>query len=56
MYMFTNVVLHPVEMFDQVNYVRYSYKIDNVVLVDLIVIFMNCFGQLTNIAILLSKF
>ena len=39
MYMLTNVVLHPVEMFDQVIYVLYSYKIDDVVLVDLLVIF-----------------
>ena len=37
--MLTNVVLHPVEMFDQVIYVLYSYKIDDVVLVDLLVIF-----------------
>ena len=37
--MLTNVVQHPVEMFDQVIYVLYSYKIDNVVLVDLLVIF-----------------
>ena len=33
------VVLYPVEMFDQVSYVLYSYKIGDVVLVDLLVIF-----------------
>ena len=37
--MFTNVVLHPVEMFDQVNYVQYSYKMDNVELVGSLFIF-----------------